>query len=160
MASVPNAVSRIENEMPPQILARFRPLGLNSRQFTESDFFNVCERGPVLFKEIAEPFSWWMVLEDERNCIVLNSRLRGYERLFTMFHELGHYLMHGGRPLAGDGSAAFTSREEMEADAFATYALYPQSLLVSGELREYESHDTFLRSIRRRRERLFSLYGE
>lgn len=146
--------------MPPQILARFRPLGLNSRQLTESDFFKVCESGPVIFKEIPEPFSCWMVLEDQTNCIVINDKLRGYERLFTMFHELGHYLMHGGRPLKGDSSPAFSDREEVEADAFATYAVYPKNLLASGELREDESHDPYLITIRQRRERLFNLYGE
>lgn len=142
------------------LLEKFYYLGLNSRQFTEEDFFSLCEREDIRVIETSEPFSFWMNLDGE-SVIVLNKRLRGYKLLFTMMHELAHHFLHyGDSPNSVAAFGACNSRQEIEADAFATLAIYPLDALLSGELLDAEIGDRYLRKIRRERERLHFLYDK
>ena len=44
---------------------------------------------------------------------------------FTFFHEAGHLLLHGDRPLFIDGEDDVSSAEELEANQFAEETLVP-----------------------------------
>ena len=141
------------------ILFKFAHLGLNSRAFTEQDFYRLCEAEKIQIIETDEPFSWWMTL-DGQSYIVLNRNLRGYKLLFTMLHELSHHYLHGGCSLNAIKSfGSNRRREEREADFFATLAVYPLPVLLSGELVVYEAHDPYLCIIRQRREEIYRRFG-
>ena len=77
--------------------------------------------------------------DEERKVIGVNSRHAPVRQRFTIAHEIGHLLMHEGRPVfidrlvrvnARDGS---TSQEEVEANAFAAELLMPR-ILLQGEV--------------------------
>lgn len=69
----------------------------------------------------------------------VNSSNHPRRQRFTIAHELGHYLLHQGRPLLVDStvrinkrddlSSTATNREEIEANAFAANILMPPDLI-------------------------------
>lgn len=141
------------------LLTKYKDFGLNSRRFSEEDFFRICEEENILIKEISQPFSWWMCL-DGMSCIVLYRKLRGYRLLFTMFHELAHHFEDAGEALnAVEPFGASNSKMEVRADFFAVIAIYPLEALHTGELLEDEKYDPFLKHIRLEREKINFLYG-
>ncbi len=72
--------------------------------------------------------SWYVM---DQHIITINSKLSGFERLLTMWHEFGHYLMHFpnktvGSYFWGDEKIYKGNRkQENEADAFAYCAVIP-----------------------------------
>jgi Zn-dependent peptidase ImmA (M78 family) len=73
---------------------------------------------------------------DEANCDVqISRRFAPHIRNFTIAHELGHALLHGGpglhrdRPLDGSGSGSPREPREVEADLFASYFLMPEKIV-------------------------------
>lgn len=73
--------------------------------------------------------------DEERKVIGVNSQHPLVRQRFTIAHEIGHLLMHEGRPVfidrlvrvnARDGSA---TNEEVEANAFAAALLMPRTLV-------------------------------
>jgi len=66
-----------------------------------------------------------------KHYIAIKEGMPGFQTLFVMFHELGHYLMHapGGLSEAKFSGKQGDTREEREADAFAYCALLPLDLL-------------------------------
>ena len=137
------------------LLRKFRHLGLNSRYFTEDDFFEICEAERIRVKE-SEEFSWWMNLDGE-SCIILDRHLRGYELLYTMMHELAHHFLHHGDELhAIEASGANNSKNESEAHKIAVIAVYPRKALKTGDLLEFEKYDPFLKTIRLEREKIYN----
>ncbi len=91
------------------------------------------------------------LLRDGRHAIIgLNSRNTRRRQRFTLAHELGHWLLHEGRPLIVDHtvrinkrdsvSSAATDNEEIQANAFAAAFLMPADWVraaVERELRAY-----------------------
>jgi Zn-dependent peptidase ImmA (M78 family) len=141
------------------ILEKLSGNGLSHRPVVEEDFFRICEIEGIFFSEIDEPFSWWMCL-DGMSCITVDRRLKGYKRLFTLFHELAHHFLHGGTYLTTlQPFGAHNGKTEYEADAFAVIAVYPLSAMLNGQLLEAEKSDPYLRKLRKERERIYFLYG-
>ena len=78
-----------------------------------------------------------------RHYIAVNSRLRSPMKLFVMFHEFAHYLIHA--PDAGV-TADFhgigrKTRKEFEADAFAVCALIPRRMIETRSVQEMAEED-------------------
>lgn len=139
------------------LLHKFKTLGLGVRVFSEADFYSICEKENIRVIEIDEPFSFWLFLNG-KSYIILHKRLRGYKLLFTMFHELAHHFLHHGNELhAVEAFNSNNSKNEYEADLFATIAIYPYPAILSGELTEYEEFDRYLCKIRRDAERIYFL---
>lgn len=85
----------------------------------------------------------YLLRDDGRALIVVNKRDSRARKRFTIAHELGHLLMHRGRPLLVDGDVRISERtasdfastpEEREANQFAAALLMPEELV----LREWE----------------------
>lgn len=87
-----------------------------------------------------------MLIRDEDHVAIGVNRAHSRSRqVFTIAHELGHLQMHRGRPLIVDSavrvnlrdrtSATATSREEIEANAFAAALLMPTALLMDAASR-------------------------
>jgi len=142
------------------LIRKFESIGLNRRYFTEDDFYEICREEGIRVVETEENFSWWMNLDGE-SCIILARALRGYELLYTMMHELAHHFLHHGDELNEiEAFGANNSKNETEADLFATIAIYPLKALFSGDLLEFEKYDPFLKIIRLDRERIYLDTGE
>lgn len=98
---------------------------------SEKDFYSICEAENIIVVEKSVPTAFYMRCSG-KDVIVLKKGEYGLRRLFSAFHELGHYFLHGGE---GDSVALFrgprSSKEEVEADAFASIALCPQVCLTN-----------------------------
>ncbi|HMJ07964.1 MAG TPA: ImmA/IrrE family metallo-endopeptidase [Pyrinomonadaceae bacterium] len=100
----------------------------NKRPLTETDFYRLCRRFRIHVTEMPLQTNGFYYCMKGRHFIALDSRLTGHKKLFVMFHELAHFLMHS--PDAGV-TANFhgvgkKTRKEMEADAFALCAILPK----------------------------------
>ena len=88
--------------------------------------------------------------DSERAVVGVNSIHTVTRRRFTVAHELGHYLLHDGRPVIVDPnvranyrdsrSSLATDREEIEANRFAAELLMPEAM-VRRALRTVEGND-------------------
>lgn len=141
------------------LIASLKLEGFNERVLGDRDIEEICERDEItlMFRDVRTSF--YMSLLDRR-FIVIPSRLTGLRRRFAIWHEIGHHLMHGGRDA---GTQAFfygllESKNEAEADAFATVALVPFPALFGFDWLE-ENPEPFALQLRRKRERLHFLYG-
>lgn len=77
--------------------------------------------------------------DGKRAVIGVNAKHSSHRQRFTIAHELGHYLLHRGRPMIVDKtvrvnrrdqtSSMATDREEIEANAFAAELLMPRKLI-------------------------------
>lgn len=133
--------------------------GLNERRLVESDLDLLCERDRIRILPQHVETSFYMSVMDQ-HFIVIPKRLRGLKREFVIWHEIGHHLLHGGRDA---GTQAFwfglnESKNETEANAFATVALIPRPALCSYDWLE-ENPGRFAQQLWRDRQRLFFLYN-
>lgn len=88
--------------------------------------------------------SGFLLRDNGRIIIGINSRNSPKRQRFTIAHELGHWRLHKGKPLIVDQSVMInkrddvssqaTDREEIQANQFAAGLLMPQNL-VARELR-------------------------
>lgn len=83
--------------------------------------------------------SGFLLRDSQRTLIGLNASNSPNRQRFTIAHELGHWLLHKGKPLIVDHavrinkrnnlSSTATDREEIEANAFAAALLMPAAML-------------------------------
>jgi Zn-dependent peptidase ImmA (M78 family) len=95
--------------------------------------------------------SGFALRESGRWIIGVNTATSPRRQRFTIAHELGHLLLHEGRPLITDYSVRINSRdetssmgtdkEEVEANAFAAAILMPRNLVWAELKREVETGD-------------------
>ncbi|MEP7075410.1 MAG: ImmA/IrrE family metallo-endopeptidase [Acidobacteriota bacterium] len=105
----------------------------NSRVLTEDDFYRLCKRFRITVQEMPLSVSGFYYCMKKRHFIAVDSKLDRQEKLFVMFHEFAHFLMH--TPDAGV-TANFhgigkKTRKECEADAFAACAMVPKTWIES-----------------------------
>lgn len=139
-------------------LKKLEKYGFNKRELTETDFYAICEREKITVLETDASASFYMSVSG-KSFIVLKKNLRGLKRTFTMFHELAHHFLHGGR---GVNQAFYfgllDTKQEFEADAIALLALVPLSCLNSFDF--LETHpNRYAKKLYRERQRLYFLYG-
>ena len=106
-------------------LATLAKYDFNKRRLTEQDFFEICNQRKIVVEELDIPTSFYIYLLG-KELIAIDRKLRGVVREFALFHELSHALLsaktNGPKALF---MGMCDSREEDEADAFATIALIP-----------------------------------
>ena len=133
--------------------------GLNSRALTERDFYVICEReGIYVAEDDSEDMKWNGIytIIDGVPVIIIKASLRGLERLWTMFHELGHHFMH--TPSTCFFSAATLEKHQSEANAFAAIALIPVKVVRQIPLWELYDIDEFSTKLFQIRLEIFALY--
>jgi Zn-dependent peptidase ImmA (M78 family) len=96
-------------------------------------------QGIKLIFDDLEDVSGMIVRQDDDVTIAVNSKQNPRRQRFTMAHELGHFLLHEGRPvrfdrdfkinLRSDRSALAVDAEEIEANFFAANILMPRVML-------------------------------
>ncbi|WP_037602042.1 ImmA/IrrE family metallo-endopeptidase [Streptacidiphilus rugosus] len=94
----------------------------------------------VVYQDMQNDVSGMLVRRgDEQKVIGVNEAHPAARQRFTIAHELGHLLLHRGRPLILDTqtrvnlrdavSSAATDREEIEANRFAAALLAPEQMV-------------------------------
>jgi Zn-dependent peptidase ImmA (M78 family) len=106
-------------------------IGWNERPLTEADFYSLCRRYKITIEELPLRVGGFYYCMMGRHFIAIDSKLPDRKRLFVMFHELAHYLMHAPNhnETASYHGVGRPNRKEREADMFALVALIPKHLL-------------------------------
>ena len=100
----------------------------NKRALTEDDFHRLCRRFKITVQEMPLSVGGFYYCMKRRHFIVVDSKLPPRKKLFVMFHEFAHFLIHvpdTGVTASFHGIGKKT-RKEMEADAFALCSLIPR----------------------------------
>ncbi len=66
----------------------------NKRALTEDDFYLLCKRFKITVQEMPLSVSGFYYCMKRRHFIAVDSRLEPRQKLFVMFHEFAHFLMH------------------------------------------------------------------
>jgi Zn-dependent peptidase ImmA (M78 family) len=94
----------------------------------------------VLLEDLGGEVSGMLVREQDRVVIGVNRTDPDTRQRFTIAHEIGHLLLHRGRPLLVDPvrinlrdsrSSLATDIEEIEANSFAAELLMPRALVLA-----------------------------
>jgi Zn-dependent peptidase ImmA (M78 family) len=110
----------------------------NKKPLTDEDFYRLGKRHKITVQEMPLRVSGFYYCMLGRHYIAINSRLGHPKKLFVMFHEFAHYLIHA--PDSG-ATANFhgigkKTRKEFEADAFAVCALIPRPVVESRSVQD------------------------
>ncbi|MEQ1762541.1 MAG: ImmA/IrrE family metallo-endopeptidase [Pyrinomonadaceae bacterium] len=99
----------------------------NRRPLIEADFHRLCRKHNVTVTEMPLKVSGFYYCAMGRHFIAIDSRLSPQKKLFVMFHEFAHYLLHApsGTATANYHGVGKRTRAEFEADSFALCALMP-----------------------------------
>ena len=95
----------------------------NIRVLTLDDFYSYCDQAGIYLHEdnqLEQP-GIFMVYDGQPH-IFIDQELRGEDRLFVSFHELGHYWLH---PPGIQFFLGWHGRADKEADVVAACALIP-----------------------------------
>ncbi|MGW9205713.1 ImmA/IrrE family metallo-endopeptidase [Embleya sp. NPDC055664] len=115
----------------------------------------------VVAQKMDDEVSGMLLRRDEEKVIGVNEGHAEVRQRFTVAHELGHLLLHAGRPLILDTgtrvnlrdsvSSMATDREEIEANRFAAALLAPE-VMVRREARKvrFSSADELVRRLSER----------
>lgn len=127
-------------------LKRIRELGIgwNERPLTESDFYALCRRHKIVVDEIPLRVSGFYYCVKGGHYIAIDSKLPRQEKLFVMFHEFAHYLMHAPNTheTASYHGVGHKTRKEVEADIFALVAMIPRTWLETRTPEDIIDHDS------------------
>ena len=107
-------------------ISRLR-INWNKRPLSEVDFHKLCRKHKVTVEEMPLRVSGFYYCAMGRHFIAVDSRLSPQKKLFVMFHEFAHYLLHSpsGSATANYHGIGKRTRAEIEADSFALCALMP-----------------------------------
>jgi Zn-dependent peptidase ImmA (M78 family) len=108
-------------------------IGWNERPLTESDFYRLCKRFKVSVTEMPLTTGGFYYRVMGRDFIAVDSKLTPTEKLFVLFHELGHFLFHVPETgaTANFHGVGRRTRKECEADVFALCAMIPRAWIES-----------------------------
>jgi len=110
----------------------------NESALAEDDFHRLCKRHKITVLEMPLRVSGFYYSLLGRHYIAINSKLPPPNKLFVMFHEFAHYLIHApdhGATANFHGIGRRT-RKEFEADVFAACAIIPRPLVESRTAQE------------------------
>jgi Zn-dependent peptidase ImmA (M78 family) len=96
-----------------------------------------------------------------RHFIAVDGGLSPQKKLFVMFHEFGHFLLHvpDGTATANYHGVGRRTRNEIEADVFALCALIPRDWVESEDLAELAADAGLELSQVRERLEIFDRFG-
>ncbi|MBX7055729.1 MAG: ImmA/IrrE family metallo-endopeptidase [Pyrinomonadaceae bacterium] len=133
----------------------------NRKPLTEQDFYRICRRLKVSVTEMPLRTNGFYYSVRGRHFIAIDSKLPPVKRLFVMFHELGHFLLH----LPDSGTTANfhgvgrRDRKECEADVFALCSLIPQNWIAGRPAEELIVDEGLDREMVAERAEIYRLRG-
>ncbi len=103
-------------------------IGWNERPLDEADLYRLCKRYKVTVEELPLQVSGFYYSVMGRHFIAVDSKLPPRRRLFVLFHEFAHFLLHAPErgATANFHGVGKRNRKEIEADIFALVALIPK----------------------------------
>ena len=106
-------------------------VGWNQRRLTEADFYVLCRRHKITIQEMPLRVGGFYYCLMGGHYIAIDSKLAPDKKLFVMFHEFAHFLMHApdSGVTANFHGVGRKTRKESEADLFAAVALIPRTWL-------------------------------
>lgn len=133
----------------------------NKRPLTEADFDRLCRKHKIAVTEMPLKVSGFYYCVMGRHFIAIDSRLSPQKKLFVMFHEFAHYLLHApsGSATANYHGIGKRTRVEMEADSFALCALMPLEWVTSGRIAELAADSGYDPELVSERLAVFTAYG-
>ena len=133
----------------------------NERPLTEDDFHRLCKRHKITVLEMPLRVSGFYYCVMGRHFIAIDSKLPPAKKLFVMFHEFAHYLLHApsGAATANYHGIGRRNRTEIEADAFALCALMPKPWVESDRFAELAEDAGLELDIVRERLEIYDRFG-
>ena len=139
-----------------RFLERNTPPAWNARALTEDDFWRFCQvAGVTVYFRPMERLGFFTNLNG-RPTIYIRDTLSGFDRAFTLWHEMGHFWLH---PPGIQFFHGYDSLVETEADVVAACALIPRPMILhywDSELIDLHGFPTDLTELRRS---IYSLWG-
>lgn len=107
----------------------------NAKIFNEEDIYQMSDkmRLPIIENKIAKAKGEYLIIDDNP-MIILKPKLKTGDRIWVLFHEFGHHLLH--YPVPHKFSKGLQRRMDREANFFAVIALIPTPLVESKTLGE------------------------
>jgi len=133
----------------------------NRRPLTEGDFYRLCKRFRVTVTEMPLRTEGFYYCMKGRHFIAIDSKLHGQQKLFVMFHELAHFLMHTPEDgvTANFYGVGKKTRKEAEADAFALCAILPKNWIEHRTPYEISDEEGISAAIVAERLAVYATYG-
>lgn len=149
------------NELLPRKIFAIEKFGWNEKPLTEADFYRLCQRFRITVEEIPLRVSGFYYCVMGRHYIAIDRGLRGKQKLFVMFHEFAHFLMHAPNTneTASYHGVGRQTRKEREADLFALVALIPQHWLETRTPDELIADEGITSDMLRERMELFARHS-
>jgi len=136
-------------------------IGWNERPLTETDFHRLCRKYKIKVEEMPLSAGGFYYRLLGKDFIAIDSKLSHPKKLFVMFHEFAHFLMHapGHNATANFHGVGKQTRYEREADAFALVALIPRAWLETRTPDELIADEGITAAMLRERVELFRRHG-
>ncbi|MGH9821493.1 MAG: ImmA/IrrE family metallo-endopeptidase [Pyrinomonadaceae bacterium] len=133
----------------------------NRRPLTEDDFHRLCKRFRITVQEMPLTVSGFYYCLKRRHFIAVDSKLPPAKKLFVMFHEFAHFLMHVPESgvTANFHGVGKKTRKEIEADAFALCALVPKTWIEARDERELIDDESLTGEMLHQRQKILQTYG-
>lgn len=128
---------------------------------TEDDFHRLCRTNKITVVEMPLRTNGFYYCVKKQHFIAIDSKLPPLKKLFVMFHELGHFLLHSPdtNATANFHGVGKRCRKEREADAFALCALIPKNWIETRTLSELIQDDGLDADIVHERIETYQTYG-
>lgn len=135
--------------------------GWNQKVLSEDDFILACKKFKIGFQFMPLRVSGFYYCVKEGHYIAIDSKLKGWKRPFTIFHELGHFMLHAPESgyTANFSGVLKNSRHEKEADAFAWTCVFPLRLLLAKSNAELMEEEGYMPWMIKRRRKVYERYG-
>ena len=133
----------------------------NRRALTEDDFQRLCRRFNITAQEMPLSVSGFYYCVKQRHFIAVDSKLPASEKLFVMFHEFAHFLMHVPDlgVTANFHGIGKRTKKEAEADMFALCAMIPKTWIESRSEQELIDDEAIKPEMLRQRMKILQIYG-
>ena len=135
--------------------------GWNERPMAEADLYRMCRRHRVRVTEMPLRTDGFYYRVLGRDFIAVDCRLPPMKKLFVLFHEFGHFLLHAPdtNATANFHGVGKRGRKEREADVFALCALIPAAWVIAYSTGESHLAEGLPREMVLNRIKIYETYG-
>jgi Zn-dependent peptidase ImmA (M78 family) len=138
-------------------LKKIKIKSFNERSHDEPDAHWFCEEN-ITVLEAHVPNSMYFVCKSKA-FVVLKKKQKQLKKLFDLWHEIGHHLLHSVNEYETHSFGLVHSKNETEANAFATVAIVPSPMIDGHEFVELHPRSPFARKLHKDSQKLAFLYS-
>lgn len=142
-----------------EILKRNFP-DLNNKELGMSEIERIKRRENIIVstKEFPEPFNSIYIPRKNDSLIILQPDLKGVQRQYYLWYEIGRYFLHGARFLSEYFRWLRPSKDKLEAESLPLLAMMPITQ-IEKTVSDYGIASPFYRYLIERRLYLFNYWG-